>query len=100
MPISHMFSVVELELLGVDQGPEDVFIRLAALAGARREVGQGAGGLAAGRGPAEGRPEELLDLDRVGPRVAGQRRGPASRGGELALDLARVQQHPALAEAG
>ena len=67
-------SVVELELLGVDQGPDDVLVGLASLVGPCGQVVQGAGGLAARRGAAEGGPEEFLDLLRVG--AAGPSRAP------------------------
>src|SRR5262249_7978678 len=96
LPVSrHPRSVVELELLGVDQRPDDVLVRLALLVGVLGQVVQGALGLAAGGGAAEGGPEQLLDLRPVGAGVLGQLLGAAAGGGELALDVVRVEQHQA-----
>src|SRR5262245_49764339 len=72
-PASGAGSIVELELLGVNERPEDVLVSLLHLVLARCDVVQRRGLFAARRRATEGSPEDALDLLEVRSFVLGQR---------------------------
>src|SRR6185312_9092757 len=86
--------LIEEEFLGVDQGPDQVFIPLAELPfdPSAGEVCNANLALICGWQPRVAKAIELVDLLRLGPDVRGPARGPALLVIELSLDLGRVQQ--------
>ena len=92
--------LVEHELLGVDQGPEDVLVGGLLVLAVLGQVLKGRLQLVGGRLVGEGPQEQLLDYLLVGPLVLGQGVGPAAGTGQLALDLVGVEQVQRLGQVG